>query len=95
MKMSVREARAQFAAALSAVEKGERVIITKHGEPVAELGPPPAKPKKWDWDKMDAVRRDLGLDKIKLPENWQEEFDDPAFSRDVLGLGDDWQPYNP
>lgn len=39
MKMSVREARAQFAAALAAVEKGERVTITKNGTPVAELGP--------------------------------------------------------
>lgn len=95
MKMSVREARAQFAAALKAVENGERVTITKNGTAVAELGPPPAKPSKWDWDKIDALRRELGLDKIKLPPNWQEEFDDPAFSREVLGLGDDWQPYEP
>jgi prevent-host-death family protein len=26
---------------LRAAEKGERVIITRHGKPVAEIGPPP------------------------------------------------------
>jgi prevent-host-death family protein len=95
MKMSIREIRAQFAAAIAAVEKGERVVITRNGEPVAELGPPPVKAQKFDWDKLDAVRRELGLDKVKLPDGWQEDFDDPAFSREVLGLDDDWEPYRP
>lgn len=44
---------------------------------------------------MRRVSKELGLDKIKLPDNWQEEFDDPAFSREVLGLADDWEPYRP
>ena len=91
MKMSVREARAQFATALNAVENGERVVITKNGQPVAELGPPPVA-KESRLERMSRVSKELGLDKIKLPDNWQEEFDDPAFSREVLGLGDDWDP---
>ena len=91
MKMSVREARAQFATALNAVENGERVVITKNGQPVAELGPPPVA-KESRLERMSRVSKELGLDKIKLSDNWQEEFDDPAFSREVLGLGDDWDP---
>lgn len=51
MEMSVREARAQFATALAAAERGERVTITKNGKPVAQLGPPEAK-KGFDWDAM-------------------------------------------
>ena len=43
MEMSVREARAQFATALSAAERGERVTITKNGKPIAEIGPPTLK----------------------------------------------------
>jgi len=39
-----------------------------------------------DFEKAVLVRRDLGLDglKVSLPEN----FDDPEFSRQVLGLED-------
>lgn len=96
MKMSVREARAQFAAALDAVQKGERVTITKNGKPVAELGPPAvAENAEGRLERMRRVSKELGLDQIKLPDNWQEEFDDPAFSREVLGLPDDWEPYRP
>ncbi|UIJ46433.1 type II toxin-antitoxin system prevent-host-death family antitoxin [Sphingomonas cannabina] len=100
MEMSVREARAQFAAALAAAERGERVTITKNGRPVAELGPPSAaQPKRKggiDWERVERVRKEMGLDKLPpLPDGWQEEFDDPAFSREVLGLDDDWEPYRP
>jgi len=95
MKMSVREARAQFAAALDAVEKGERVTITKNGKAVAELGPPTVKKGGLDWDKVRAASKAAGLDKYKAEDLWPPEFDDPAFSRAVLGLDDDWQPYRP
>lgn len=95
MKMSVREARAQFAAALAAVENGERVTITKNGKPVAELGPPAVKKGGLDWEKLRAASKKSGLDKYKPEELWPLEFDDPAFSRAVLGLDDDWEPYQP
>lgn len=36
-KVSVREARAQIARLLEAVEAGEEVVITRRGEPVARL----------------------------------------------------------
>lgn len=98
MKMSVREARANFAAALEAAERGERVTITKNGKPVAELGPPPAAeaPAEGFWERNERVRKELGLDKLKLTrpldDEWLEEFNDPAWGRELFGLGDDWQP---
>ncbi|MGK6354762.1 type II toxin-antitoxin system Phd/YefM family antitoxin [Sphingomonas sp. DT-207] len=88
MKMSVREARANFAAALEAAEKGERITITKNGEPIAELGPPPPKKKGFDFERAARVRKELGLDKLDIDDLWPTEFDDPAFSRKVLGLDD-------
>jgi prevent-host-death family protein len=91
MEMSVREARAQFAAALAAVERGERVTITKNGKPVAELVAPKVK-KGFDWDRADRVRKELGIENATLDDEWMEAFNDPAFSREVLGIGDDWDP---
>jgi len=97
MKLSVREARARFAAALAAVEKGERVTITKNGQPVAELGPPssPVVEQEGFWERNERVRKELGLDKYDGPpldEKWLEEFNDPAWGRELFGLGDDWHP---
>jgi len=95
MEMSVREARAQFAHALAAAERGERVTITKNGKPVAELGPP-AKPYKnpFTWEKAAEVREKLGIKKpdIPLDEAWRERFDDPAFGLEALGLDENWDP---
>lgn len=84
MKMSVREARAQFAAALAAVEKGESVTITKNGKAVAELGPPKIKKGGLDWDKVHAASVAMGWENATV--KFDPEFDDPAISRKLLGL---------
>ena len=34
------EAKTKFAEVLRRVQKGERIVITLHGKPVAEIGPP-------------------------------------------------------
>jgi len=86
MEMSVREARAQFAAVIAAAERGERVTITRNGKAVAEFGPVVPKAVRFDWERLDQVRRETGLDQVKLADDWQERFDDPAFSGAVLGL---------
>lgn len=91
MKMSVREARANFAIAIDAAERGEHVTITKNGKAVAEMGPPITK-KSLDWDALEQFRKERGWDKLTPEEVWPSEFDDPAFSREVLGIGDDWDP---
>ncbi|MEN2786804.1 type II toxin-antitoxin system Phd/YefM family antitoxin [Sphingomonas qilianensis] len=89
MKMSVREARANFAHALDAAERGEQVLITRNGKTVAELGPPKAKKIGFDFEHNEAVRKKLGLDKYDhLPrdEKWLEDFDDDAASREFWGI---------
>ena len=102
MKMSVREARAQFAAAIASAERGEPVIITRNGKAVAQISLPPATEKPEEtaeqfWARLERVRKELGLDKYDGPpldEAWREAFDDPAFSRDVMNLDEDGSPKN-
>ena len=85
MELSIREAKARFTEAAAAAARGERVVVTKHGHPFVELVPA-RKKGGVDWEKAARIRRELGLDKVKV--EWPEEFDDPAFSRRVLGLED-------
>ena len=85
MEFSIREAKAHFAEAAAAAARGERVVVTKHGRPFIEMIPAQQSPGM-DFGKAEAVRRALGLDglMVTLP----VDFDDPAFSRGVLGLED-------
>ena len=86
MEMSVREAKARFSAAIAAAERGETVMITKFGKPVAEIAPPRAPKSKINLEALDAFLERRGLDQIEvmLP----DYFDDPAYSRKMLGLDD-------
>jgi prevent-host-death family protein len=83
MELSIREAKARFAEAAAAAARGERVVVTKHGRPFVELVSA-QRAIGMDFEKAAIVRRKLGLDglKVSLP----PDFDDPAFSRRVLGL---------
>lgn len=83
MELSIREAKARFAEAAAAAARGERVVVTKHGRPFVELVSARID-AGMNFEKAALVRHELGLDGIKLtlPPN----FDDPAFSRKVLGL---------
>ena len=83
MELSIREAKARFAEAAAAAARGERVVVTKHGRPFVELVSA-QRVGGMDFEKAAMIRRALGLDglKVSLPAN----FDDPAFSRQVLGL---------
>ncbi len=83
MELSIRDAKARFAKAAAA--RGERVIITKHGRPFIELVPA-REASGMDFGKAAAVRQELGLDGIRV--DVRPDFDDPAFSRLVLGLPD-------
>jgi prevent-host-death family protein len=42
-KVGAFEAKTHLSQLLDAVEAGERIVITRHGKPVAELAPPPKK----------------------------------------------------
>lgn len=85
MELSIREAKARFAEAAAAAARGERVVVTKHGRPFVELVPAQGA-SGMDLERAATVRRELGLDglKVSLPPS----FDDPAFSRQVLGIAD-------
>jgi prevent-host-death family protein len=83
MELSIRDAKARFTEAAAAAARGERVIVTKHGRPFVELVPA-QKAGGMDFEKAVIVRRELGIDGLKL--TLPEDFDDPAFSRKVLGL---------
>jgi antitoxin (DNA-binding transcriptional repressor) of toxin-antitoxin stability system len=87
MKMSVREARANFAHALDAAERGEQVSITRNGKTVAELGPPPKK-TGFDWERAARVRKELGLDRFDLLPDDDEllgDINDDSASREFWG----------
>lgn len=85
MNVSVREAKARFTEIAAAAARGERVVVTKHGRPFVELVPAQAA-GGMDFEKAAIVRRELGLDGLTL--TLPPTFDDPAFSRQVLGLED-------
>lgn len=84
MELSVREAKARFSEAAEAAARGERVVVTRHGKPFVEMVAPKPRKMPIDWDAVEAHQRAKGWDKMDL--DWPEEFDDPAFSRKVLGL---------
>ena len=86
MELALREAKARLSELVTAAEKGERVVITKHGRPAVEL----VRCRKRggiDFDKLEATRKRLGIQGDG--EGWPDVFNDPAFSRRVLGLDDE------
>ena len=86
MELALREAKARLSELVVAAQNGERVVITKHGEPAVEL----VRCRRRggiDFDKLEAMRRGLGIEGDG--ERWPEELNDPAFSRRVLGLDDE------
>lgn len=85
MEFSIREAKARFAEAATAAARGERVVVTKHGRPFVELIPA-QQASGMDFDRAATIRRTLGLDGLHV--TVPPDFDDPAFSRQVLGLPD-------
>ncbi len=67
MNASVADAKARLTKLIRVVESGERVVITRHGKPVAEIGPAP----------MDKRKARLGgmRGRIKLMPGWEAPVD--------------------
>ncbi len=86
MEVGLRDAKARLSELVTAARNGERVVITRHGEPAVELVRCDRR-GGIDFEKLEATRRRLGI--VGDGEGWPEEFNDPAFSRRVLGLDDD------
>ena len=83
MELPIRDAKARLSELITAARGGERVVITKHGQPTAELVRCDRR-GGIDFDKLEIARQRLGIEGDG--EGWPEEFNDPAFSRRVLGL---------
>ena len=86
MELAIRDAKARLSELVAAARNGERVIITKHGRPAVELVRCDQR-GGLDFEKLEAARRRLGI--TGDGEGWPESFDDPNFSRQVLGLDDE------
>ena len=83
MELALREAKARLSELISAAQKGERLVITRHGVPAVELVR--CRPRGGiDFAKLEETRRRLGIE--GGGERWPDEFNDPAFSWRVLGL---------
>ena len=87
MQMSIREAKARLSEAVAAVERGEDVLLTKRGKPVAQLVQPTAKTGGFDFAAADRYLASIGW-APPTEALWPTDFDDTAFSRTVLGLDD-------
>ena len=87
MEIGLRDAKARLSELVTAARRGERVVITKYGKPMVELVACARSGGGIDFEKLEATRRRLGI--VGDGEGWPEEFNDPAFSRQVLGLDDD------
>ena len=84
MKLALREAKTRLSELVAAASNGEHAIITKHGRPVVELVPCNQRVGGIDFEKLEKKRRKLGI--VDGGEGWPEQYNDPAFSRQVLGV---------
>ncbi len=58
-EVSVAEAKAHLSAILDRVERGEEVVITRRGKPVAKVSGVAKKLEPIDWDEIDRVRESM------------------------------------
>ena len=93
MEIAISAAKPRLSELIARVQRGERVVITKRGEPVVELVACSKKRRGGlDLKKLTADCKRLGIEQMppKEARKLLAEFDDPAFSREVLGLPDDY-----
>jgi antitoxin (DNA-binding transcriptional repressor) of toxin-antitoxin stability system len=85
MEIAIAQAKAKLTQLVAAAERGERVVITRHGKPVAQLTrPAQAEAPRRDFSAGSAWRKKHGLDGPPIP--LPDDFDDPDWSLELLGL---------
>ena len=91
MELALHEAEARLSELVTAAQNGERVVITRNGDPAVELVRCRAKRGGIDFDKLEADRRRLGIEDASQEEaeTMIAAFHDSALSRKVLGLDDE------
>jgi prevent-host-death family protein len=67
MDVSIAEAKNRLPELIRAVEDGEKVVITRHGKPVAQITPPPPERR--------LVRLGGMKDRLQLPLGWDAPVD--------------------
>ena len=76
MTVSVAAARNRLTELIRAVEAGEKVVITRHGRPVAQLAPAPAARRR--------VRLGAMKDRIRFRPRWNADVDEDRFLKGDL-----------
>ena len=93
MEIAISAAKPRLSELVAAVQRGERVVITKRGEPAVELvACPKRKGGGINFERLAETRRRLGIvdDPPEVGEEMMAALQSPALSRKVLGLDDDW-----
>ena len=75
MNVSIKEAKNRLSELLHRAEKGETVVLTRHGKPVADLVPHSPKKGGINWEALAEYKRKHGIEKFVdfIP----DDFDDP------------------
>ena len=93
MQLAVSAAKPRLSELIAAAQRGERVVITKRGEPAVELVACPKRKRGGgiNFERLAETRRRLGIvdDPPEVGEEMIAAFHNPALSRKVLGLEDD------
>ena len=76
MKVSTAEAKNRLTELIRIVESGERVVITRHGKPVAQIGPPPTETRR---ARLGGMKK-----RIRLRPGWNAPVDLDRFLEDGL-----------
>ena len=93
MELAISAAKPRLSELIAAAQRGERVVITKRGEPAVELVVC-AKRKRGggiNFKRLAETRRRLGIvdDPPEVAREMIAALENPALSRKVLGLEDD------
>ena len=97
MELTLTAAKPRLSALIAAAQRGERVVITKRGEPVVELVacPRPARiiepePEGDFFERLAVIRKRLGIEDMRAEDAKvvADALHDSALSRRVLGVDD-------
>jgi antitoxin (DNA-binding transcriptional repressor) of toxin-antitoxin stability system len=83
MDVSIHKAKAEFTKLIAAAERGEKIVITRHGRAVVEFKPV-GRVGGFDFSLDDPLRDECGLP--ETPQPVSDTVDDHALSREVLGV---------
>ena len=93
MQLAISAAKPRLSELVAAAQRGDRVVITKRGEPAVELVACPQRKSGGgiNFERLAETRRRLGIedDPLEVGEEMIAAFHNPALSRQVLGLEDD------